>query len=84
MRNNPPFGDKQWRLYRIDKDPVEANNLAQAEPDLLAKMTAAYDRYAREVNLIEVPADYHPIEQLQKNIARNQGKEVRDKVPVLD
>ncbi len=84
MRNNPPFGDKQWRLYRIDEDPVEANNLAQAEPNLLAEMTAAYGRYAREFNLIEVPDDYHLIEQLQKNVARNQAKEATKKVPALD
>jgi arylsulfatase A-like enzyme len=84
MRNNPPFGDKQWRLYRPNEDPVEINNLAQAEPELLAELTAEYDRFAEEVSLIEVPDDYNPIIQLQKNAARNQGEEATDKVPTLD
>ncbi len=37
-----------------------------------------------ESNLIAVPDDYNPIEQIQKNVARNQGKEATDKVPALD
>jgi arylsulfatase A-like enzyme len=84
MRNNPPFGDKQWRLYRTDNDAVEASDLASAEPELLAELSAAYDRYAREVNLIEVPDDYNPLVQVQKNAQRNQGEEATDEVPVLD
>ena len=84
MRNNPPFGDRQWRLYRPNEDPVEINNLAQAEPELLAELVAAYARFAEEVNLIEVPDDYNPIVQIQKNVARNQGEEVTDTVPILD
>jgi arylsulfatase len=84
MRNNPPFGDKKWRLYRYTTDPLELNDLAQSEPKLLAEMTAAYDGYAKEVKLIEVPGDYNPLAQLQKNVERNQGKEKTDKVPVLD
>jgi len=83
-RNNPPFGNKQWRLYRPVEDPVEINDLAQAEPEILAEMVAAYDRFADEVNLIEVPDDYNPIVQMQKNVARNQGEEMTDTVPVLD
>jgi arylsulfatase A-like enzyme len=84
MRNNPPFGDRQWRLYRPNEDPVEVNDLASAKPDLFAELVAAYDRFAEEVNLIEVPDDYNPVMQIQKNVARNQGEEATDKVPVLD
>jgi arylsulfatase A-like enzyme len=84
MRNNPPFGDKQWRLFRIDQDPVEVNDLAKVEPEKFAEMMAAYDRYAEEFKLIEVPDDYNPITQLQKNAARNQGEEATKAVPTLD
>ncbi len=84
MRNNPPFGDRKWRLYRYTTDLLELNDLAQSEPAVFAEMMAAYDRYAKDVNLIEVPDDYHVLAQLQKNVARNQGKEQTDKVPVLD
>ncbi len=83
-KNNPPFGNRQWRLYRPVEDPAEANDLAAAEPDLVAGMLAEYERFAADVNLIEVPDDYNPLMQLQKNAARNQGEEATDKVPVLD
>ena len=84
VRNNPPFGDRQWRLYRPNNDPVEVDELAQAEPGIVAELVAAYDRFADEVNLIEVPDDYNPVIQIQKNVERNQGKEVTDTVPILD
>ena len=82
MRNNPPFGDGEWHLYRISDDPLEVNDLAQAEPALFAELIAAYERYAAEVNLIEVPDDYNPILQVQKSVARNQAEEILDKVPI--
>ncbi len=82
MRNNPPFGDKQWRLYRISDDPLELNDLAGTEPEIFAELIAAYERYSADVNLIEVPDDYHVLAQVQKNVARNQAEEILDKVPV--
>jgi arylsulfatase A-like enzyme len=84
MRNNPPFGDRKWRLIRYTSDPLELKDLAESEPERLKQMAAAYERYSKEVKLIEVPSDYHVLEQLQKNVERNQGKEKTDKVPVLD
>jgi hypothetical protein len=83
-RNNPPFGDKQWRLYRPLEDPVEASDLGPSNPKLVAELKAEYGRFSKEVNLIEVPDDYNPITQIQKNAARNQGKEMTDRVPILD
>jgi len=83
-KNNPPFGDRRWRLYNIDLDPVEANDLSKQKPDLVHQMQADFDRYAETVNLIPVPDDYHPLEQLQRNKERNQVKEAANKVPVLD
>jgi arylsulfatase A-like enzyme len=82
LKNNPPFGDRKWRLYRIGEDPVESNDLSGQKPQDLAEMISAYERYAKEVRLIEVPEDYNPITQVQKNVERNKAKEVLDKVPV--
>jgi len=84
IRNNPPFGDRQWRLYRPLQDPAEVDELSQAEPGIVAELVAAYDRFAEEVNLIEVPNDYDVMLQLQKNAARNQAEEVTDTVPIMD
>jgi arylsulfatase len=82
MKNNPPFGDKKWRLYNINEDPTERNDLSEQEPELFAKMMAAYEKYANDVNLIEVPDDYNPLVQVQKNVARNKAKEATDVVPL--
>jgi hypothetical protein len=71
-------------LYDYTSDILELNDLAVSEPALFADMVAAYERYADELNLIEVPDDYHVLVQLQKNVARNQGEEKTDQVPVLD
>ena len=84
MRNNPPFGDRQWRLYHAKEDPVEVHDLAKAKPELVAELIAEYDRFVEKFKVIEVPDDYNPILQIQKNVARNQGKEATKKVPALD
>ncbi len=84
IRNNPPFGDRQWRLYRPLQDPAEVNDLAKAEPGKVAEMLAAYERFADEVNLITVPDDYDVMLQRQKNAERNQVEAVTDTVPILD
>jgi len=83
-KNNPPFGDRRWRLFNIELDPIEANDLSEQEPDLVKEMQADFDRYAEMVNLIPVPDDYHPLEQLQRNISRNQVREAAGRVPLLD
>jgi len=84
MKNNPPFGDRQWRLYDIHADPTEANDLSEQSPELANQMQADFDRYSERVNLIPVPDDYNPLVQLQKNRERNEVKEAEKKVPVLD
>jgi arylsulfatase A-like enzyme len=81
-KSNPPFGDKQWRLFNIIEDPIEVNDLSEQEPEVLATMMASYQQYANEVQLIEVPADYNPVLQVQKNVAKNQAEEILDIVPV--
>jgi len=82
LKNNPPFGDKQWHLYRNVDDPTESNDLSAERADVLSRLIAAYEKYAKDVQLIEVPADYNPVLQVQKNVERNQVREILDKVPV--
>jgi hypothetical protein len=84
LQNIAPFGAGEWRLYDIDSDPVEANDLSQKMPDLVKSMRADFDRYAAKVDLVPVPDGYNPLKQLQKNRKRNQVKEATDTVPPLD
>ena len=46
-RNLPPHGDRIWRLYNIETDPGETQDLAATEPELLRDMKAEYQNYAR-------------------------------------
>jgi hypothetical protein len=84
LKNNPPFGDRRWRLYDINVDPTEVSDLSEQNPELAKQMRADFDRYAESVNLIPVPDDYNPLTQLQKNKERNQVQEANIKVPVID
>jgi arylsulfatase A-like enzyme len=70
VRNFPPFGDKQWRLFNIKTDPVERYDLATAQPKRFQEMLLDYQVYQSDINMVEVTDDYHVIEQLGKNLKR--------------
>ncbi|MEP1471611.1 MAG: arylsulfatase [Halieaceae bacterium] len=48
----PPYGDGEWRLFNVVKDPGETNNLAVENPELLAELQQAWGEYAEEVGVI--------------------------------
>lgn len=58
VKNNIPDGDNKWHLHHIESDPGEVVDLAQQEPELFQKMLAAYDIYAKEVGVLEMPEGY--------------------------
>lgn len=58
VRDGPPSGDGEWRLYRLSGDVSESVDLAEAEPERFARMRALYDEYAREYGVIPMPDDY--------------------------
>ena len=66
-RNTLPFGDAEWRLYDIEADPSETNDLSTMNPDIKAAMLADYERFATENGVIALPKDYNPYDQLRRN-----------------
>jgi len=50
-----PYGAGTWQLFDVAADPGEANDLAQAMPEKLELLKAAWDEYARDVGV--VPAE---------------------------
>ena len=64
VRNMPPAGDNQWRLFDLSRDPGETADLASAQPELLADMIAAYDAYAQANGVLPLPPGYHVQRQL--------------------
>jgi arylsulfatase A-like enzyme len=51
----PPNGIGNWQLFDLSVDPGETNDLAAANPDLLAELAAAYEDHAAAVG-VEPPA----------------------------
>lgn len=73
-RNLPPHGDRIWRLYNIEIDPGETQDLAATEPELLQDMKAEYQNYAKTYGVQKVPEGYNSITQLNINTARKYLK----------
>jgi arylsulfatase/uncharacterized sulfatase len=73
-RNLPPHGDRIWRLYNIEIDPGETQDLAAAEPELLQNMKTEYQNYAKTYGVQKVPEGYNSITQLNINTARKYLK----------
>ncbi len=71
VKNLPPYGDGQWHLYDIVRDPGEARDMAKAEPARLAAMQADYAAFAARDSVLEMPAGYSAPQQVQDNARRD-------------
>ena len=47
-----PFGNDDWQLYDLKRDPAELHDLAERYPERLLEMTDAYDAWAIDQNVI--------------------------------
>lgn len=72
VRNMPPVGDGQWRLYDHAKDPAEVNDLSAAMPELFKAMLADYDAYARRSGVLPLPEGYQVERQVRRNAIGRQ------------
>ena len=68
------LGDGQWHLYDIVRDPGETHDLADEQPARLQAMLSAYQRYARDNKVLEVPEGYSHTKQLLINVLYHQFK----------
>jgi arylsulfatase A-like enzyme len=48
----PPYGTGSRHLYNLADDPGETRDLAEDQPDILKKLQAAWDRYAKDVGVV--------------------------------
>ena len=67
VRNAPPYGDMRWRLYDLAADPTEQRDLSAADPARAAALQAAYQAYAAQNGVIEVPPGYDVFRQGRAN-----------------
>ena len=69
VRTLPPHGDSVWRLFDIEQDPGETEDLSDVFPDIKSELRSEYDEYAKRVGVLELPEGYQVEEQIGRNIA---------------
>jgi arylsulfatase A-like enzyme len=67
VRNQPPAGDRQWRLYNISEDPGETTDLRERMPDRYQQMLADYAAYATDNSVLPMPENYSVAKQVMIN-----------------
>ncbi len=72
VRDMPPVGDGQWRLYDLARDPGETTDLATAQPALFQQMLADYAAYETRVGVQPLPEGYTTQKQLMNNALGKQ------------
>jgi len=60
VKNSPPVGDGQWRLYDIGQDPGETRDLQAAMPGLFATLQQDYLAYEKAHGVLPMPEGYSP------------------------
>ncbi|NOR66624.1 MAG: sulfatase-like hydrolase/transferase [Woeseiaceae bacterium] len=50
-----PFGNEDWQLYDLSKDPAELNDLSQERPKLRKEMIGMWNQYSEDVGVVLPP-----------------------------
>ena len=72
VRNLPPLGDGEWRLYNTVRDPGETRDLKNDRPERFQAMLAAYARFEEDNQVLPIPPGYSQTQQLLVNLLRDQ------------
>lgn len=54
------WGDGEWHLYNITRDPGETTRIEADMPEKLDKLVATYERYVEERNVVPVDEEWNP------------------------
>lgn len=79
-RNLKPWGDGQWRLFNLENDPGETVDLSADHPEIFEELQADYAAYAARVGVLEVPAGYNSVAQVEKNMTAAVLKRAMPKI----
>lgn len=67
VRNVRPWGDGQWYLHDIARDPGEAHDLSRERPELKADLLAAWDAWAAREGVLPMPEGYAQMQQVVRS-----------------
>jgi len=68
VKNLPPLGDGQWRLFDVVADPGETQDLQKQMPTEFAVLQKDYQVWADAHGVLPVPSDYNPVMQVTINM----------------
>ncbi len=74
MRNLPPMGDGEFRLYDIRRDPGETNDLSKQLPERYRELLADYRAYEKAYGVLPMPEGYFYLDQVLENYIENNLK----------
>lgn len=80
VRSLRPYGDGQWRLFDVVSDPGETRDLSDKQPELKARMLAAFRRYAAREGIVPVPEGFDASAAIDR---RGWQAWLRNTAPVL-
>lgn len=66
-RSVPPVGDGTWRLFNMQTDPGETQDLSASQPEIMADMLSEFAAYSAEMGVLEMPEGYNSLEQILEN-----------------
>lgn len=73
VKNLPPTGDDQWRLYDIVADPGETRDLTARDPQRAKTMRADYAAFATRDGVLPMPPGYTADAQINANALRDNA-----------
>ena len=71
VKNLPPLGNGEWRLFDVVADPGETRDLQQQLPTEFAAMQKDYQIWADAHGVLPVPDGYNPVMQVAINMTLN-------------
>lgn len=55
-----PRGKEEWELYDVEDDPSELHDMAQQEPEVMARLVEHWERYFSETGMTQIPIRKYP------------------------
>ena len=77
VRNGRPYGDGEWRMYNLKKDPGETYDLKNEQPQNFAELINDYSDYTKKYGVLEMGINYEPLNEIQNKFVAKLGKSIR-------
>lgn len=70
VKNGKPYGDGIWRLYDLENDPGEVNNLAKTQPAVFKELMNHYMDYTKKYAVLDMFEGYEAVKEVEYKFKR--------------